>query len=51
MITLSGTEEIPKIIPYVCNTGLRKKLYIIKYSLHHEKCLSKDPFNKDLHIN
>ena len=51
MTILSGTEKIPKIIPYVCNSGLRKKLYIIKYSSHSEKCLSKDPFNKDLHIN
>lgn len=40
-----------EIIPYVCNSGRRKKLYIIKYSPHCDKCLNKDPFNKDMHIN
>lgn len=40
-----------EIIPYVCNSGLRKKLYITKYSTHCDKCLSKDPFHKYMHIN
>lgn len=51
MTMLSGKEKIPKITPYVCNSSLGKNLYIIKYSPHCEKCLRKDPFNKDLHTN
>lgn len=36
---------------FVIVVSEKKKLYVIKYTPHCEKPLSKDPFNKDLHIN
>jgi len=43
---IKNTKKYP-----LCDSGLRKKKYMMKDSPHCEKCLSKDPFNKDLHIN